>query len=173
MQDFSRVPESGVRDTRQETQTQETQAQEPSGDEGRAPGADAGAVVPIPGFARQEPPRISFWRRIRRPPAFGSTGSIGDERVLARLDVIESRLTATDQSIQNRIQRLDDRFTEVWEVEEQLSQLHELQAIASDVRASQTELQRSLRRITRRLSLLTLLAAGGLVAAVVAVIIAV
>ena len=116
---------------------------------------------------------MSFWRRIRRPPAFGSAGSIGDERVLARLDVIDSRLTATDQSICNRIQRLDDRFTEVWAVEEQLSQLNELQAIASDVRVSQTELQRSLRRITRRLSLLTLLAAGALVAAVVAVVIAV
>ena len=153
------------------TRGQGPRGQESRVAEGRAPGADAGAVVPIPGSLRPEPPRSSFWRRIRRPAVFGSGRSVGDERILARLDVIDSRLTATDQSIHNRIQRLDDRFTEVWEVEEQLSQLNELQEIASEVRVSQGELERSLRRITRRLSLLTLLASGALVAIVVALII--
>ena len=168
MQDSSRFRESQVRSSSPQS-PQSVEESRPAED--RAPGRDAGAVVPIPGSLRQEAPRGSFWRRIRRPAVFGSSGSIGDERILARLDVLESRLTATDQSIHNRIQRLDDRFTEVWEIEEQLSQLNELQQVAAEVRASQKELQLSLRRITRHLSLLTLLAAGALVAFVVSVII--
>lgn len=136
-------------------------ASEDRGSEGVEPQS---AVVPLPGTHHQEP-RRSFWKRINLRPSSASGSQI--ERVLARLDAIESRATATELSIGNRIQALDNRFTEVWEVEEQLSQLNDLRETLEEVNARQLGLDVQLRAIDRRLKLVSVLIATAALAGVV------
>ena len=120
------------------------------------------AVVPLPETLRREPSRSSFWRRIAGRARGSLTGAAGGERLLARIDALE-------QSLCDSIRELDLRLRQVWEVEEQLSQLMDLQATLGEVRDQQSRLETRLRGIERRLSLL-LLAAAALVAAVLALL---
>ena len=118
------------------------------------------SVVPIPGTRREEA-RPSFWRRISiraNRPSLAGPG--GDERVLARLDVIDSKLVAAEQSLQNRIGQLEHRFTEVWEVEEQLSHLMEMQEVLGEIRERQAQVDARLEGLGRRLLLLAVAAAS-------------
>ncbi|MFP6605360.1 MAG: hypothetical protein VCC19_02190 [Myxococcota bacterium] len=90
--------------------------------------------------------------------------------MLARLDAIAQGLAGTDQ----RIEQLDQRFTEVWEVEEQLSRLMELREMLVDLRQRQARTNARLRRLDRRLLVITIFAgtaaAVGLAAIVLAVL---
>jgi hypothetical protein len=124
------------------------------------------AVVAIPGSLHQDRP--SFWRRIRLRSRSGLRAATGDDRMLARLDSIESRVESSERELGERIQQLDERFTEVWEVEEQLSRLTELQELLTDVRDRQAGIEGRLRGIGRRLSLVTVLAATAAVAGLLA-----
>ncbi len=122
------------------------------------------AVVPLPETLRREQPRSSFWRRLARRARGSLDAAAGDDRLLARIDALE-------QSLRDSIRQLDLRLRQVWEVEEQLSQLMDLQATVSEVRDRQSGLEARLRGIERRLSLL-LLAGAALVAAVLALLVA-
>ncbi len=129
------------------------------------------AVVPIPGLLRTQHPRLPFWRRIRLGGAKGGlVEPTADDRVLARLDALAAQVAGTDQ----RIEQLDRRFTEVWEVEEQLSRLMELHDIGVDLQERQGRIDGRLRGLERRLSLITILAgtaaAAGLAAIAVGVL---
>ncbi|MFP6623166.1 MAG: hypothetical protein VCC20_06790 [Myxococcota bacterium] len=129
------------------------------------------AVVPVPGSAASEQPKRSFWQRIslRRAQRRLAESTL-DDRVLARLDAIAQGLAGTDQ----RIEQLDQRFTEVWEVEEQLSRLMELREMLVDLRQRQARTNARLRRLDRRLLVITIFAgtaaAVGLAAIVLAVL---
>ena len=124
----------------------------------------ARAVVPLPETLRREPPRSSFWRRIAGRARGSLTGAVGDNRLLARIDALE-------QSLCDSIRQLDLRLRQVWEVEEQLSQLMDLQQPLGEFRDQQSRLETRLRGIERRLSLL-LLAIAALVAAVLVLLVA-
>ena len=110
--------------------------------------------MPVPGTSRKES-RPSFWRRIGLRAVGGGEGAT--DRLLARLDVIETRMTASEESLANRIQLLDERFTEVWEVEEQLSQMNELRETLEQIGARQLHEDERLRGLSRRMSLLSAL----------------
>jgi hypothetical protein len=126
------------------------------------------AVVPIPGSLRQDKP--SFWRRIRLRGRSGLTAATGDDRMLARLDAIESRLETSEHEIGDRIQKLDERFTEVWEVEEQLSRMMELHDMLADVQERQGRIDGRLRGLQRRLSFISILAATAAAAGIVVIL---
>ena len=100
------------------------------------------AIVPIPGSLRTEQPRASFWRRIGlRGSRTGLEEPSDDDRLLARMDALAEQAAETG----TRIRQLDRRFTEVWEVEEQLSRLMELHDIAVDIQERQGRIDGRLR----------------------------
>jgi hypothetical protein len=134
------------------------------------PPDEPSAVVAIPGSLHQDRP--SFWRRIRLRSRSGLRAATGDDRMLARLDSIESRLESSERELGERIQHLDERFTQVWEVEEQLSRLMELQEVLTDVRDRQAGIEGRLRGIGRRLSLVSVLAATAAMAGLLALAVA-
>jgi hypothetical protein len=131
-----------------------TPAEAPRSPQVVAPESDGGAVVPVPGTLRQEK-RPSFWKRISLRGGAGR--EVDQERLMARLDVIESRITAAELQLGNRIQRLDDRFTEVWEVEEQLSQMNDLRATLEEIASRQLRLTEQMRSVSGRLTLIPVL----------------
>ena len=132
----------------------------------------SGTVVPVPGSLRHEAPRGGFWRRIALRTRGGLASASVEDRVLARLDVLDARLTAAEQSLANRIERLDQRFTQVWEVEEQLSQLMEIQELLTEMRDREDRTFEALRRMSRRNTLLAALAAAAFVALAALVLVA-
>lgn len=127
---------------------------------------EGSAVVPLPGTLRQDA-RPSFWKRISLR---GRGAEARGDRVLARLDVLESRLGASEASIGARIQQLDERFSEVWEVEEQLSQMNELRETLEELSTRQLQHGDQLRGLGRKLSLLSVLVAAAAVAGVAAIL---
>jgi hypothetical protein len=131
------------------------------------PVSEQRAVVALPGTHRQERP--SLWRRIAMRSSGG--GEAANERVLARLDVIEARVTAAELSLGNRIQALDDRFTEVWEVEEQLSQINDLRAALAEIGAGQERLEKRLGGINGKLTLVAVVVGAAVVAGVAAMLV--
>ncbi len=141
---------------------QEVHTAEPSDEPSRA-------VVPISGSLRTEQARPSFWRRISLRGARGGLDEPSDDdRVLARLDALAAQVAGTDQ----RIEQLDRRFTEVWEIEEQLSRLMELHDIGVDVQERQGRIDGRLRGLERRLSMITIFAGTAAAAGLVAIALA-
>lgn len=132
------------------------------------------AVVPVAGVHRQESPRTSFWKRIRLSRRSGVGAATGDDRLLSRLDAIDSRLESGERELRDRIRALDERFSDVWEPEEQLSRLTELREMLADIQERQGRIDSRSRALTRRLSLVTALAAtaavGSLAAAALALL---
>ncbi len=125
------------------------------------------AVVPVPDTFRQERQRTPFWKRIRLRGRLGS--ATGDDRTLARLDDIASRIESAQHEIDGRIAELDRRFSEVWEVEEQLSRLMELRDMLEDLQQRQGRIDGRLSSLSRRLTGLTVLAGVAAVAGLLAV----
>jgi hypothetical protein len=147
----------------------ETEAAEQIVEPAEPPVSEQHAVVALPGTHRQEP-RPSLWRRIAMRSS--SSGDAGSERVLARLDVIEARVTAAELSLGNRIQALDDRFTEVWEVEEQLSQINDLRAALAEIAAGQQRVEDRLGGINGKLTLVSVVLGAAVLAGVAAMVVA-
>jgi hypothetical protein len=140
------------------------------------------AVVPVPGSLRSEPQRKPFWRRLRLGRV-GGVGGVGgalarargelspptdDDRILARLDALAAQITASERSLGQRVEQLDRKFGEVWEVEETLSRLTELHELLLEARERQARIDGRLRNLERRLSLAALLAGAAAVAGIVA-----
>jgi hypothetical protein len=126
-------------------------------------------VVPLPETLQREQPRRSLWQRIALRARRNLAGGIGGEaRALSRLDIIDARVAALQQTLGNGIEQLDQRISQVWELEDQLTQLIELQATVGEVRDRQTRIDTRLRGIERRLSIVLLLAVAGGIAGAVA-----
>lgn len=138
-----------------------------------APSDPGRAVVAIPGSPRRQLPPTgpargagSFWQRIGLPRLQNRSKTDEHEVLLSRLSDLEKRLAETQSAIETRIAKLDRRLAQVWEVEEQLSYLLEIQQILTGLRDQQSELServRSNRRLLRLLAAL-LLAAVAVVA---------
>ena len=147
-----------------------TKAQSVEANETTTSGAGA-AIVPIPGSLRQDAPRPSLWRRLSLRAARSSlAAATGDDRLLARLDAIDARLESRSREIAEHVRRLDDRFSEVWEMEDQISRLTELEQTLTDVHQRQGEIDDRLRGVGRRLSLIAFLAATATAAALAALV---
>jgi hypothetical protein len=139
-------------------------AAEPIVEPEEARGESQHAMVALPGTHRVEP-RPSLWKRITMRS--GSFGESGTSRLIARLDVIEARVVAAETSLANRMQQLDERFSEVWEIEEQISQMNDLRETLAEVASRQVHLDARINGIKRRLTLLSLAIGAAAVAAVV------
>ena len=129
-------------------------------------------VVPLPETLQREQPRRSLWQRIALRARRNLAGGGGEDRARPRLDVIDARLAALQQTVDNGSQQLDRRIDQVFELEAQLSQLIELQATIGEVRDRQTRLDTRLRGIERRLTLVLLLAVAGGIAGALALVLA-
>ncbi len=137
-----------------------------------ASAAESSAVVPV-SPVRHESQKTSFWQRIR----LGRGRSVldratGDDRLIARLDSIASRIETSEEQIGDRLRQLDDHISEVWQVEEQLSRLMELRDMLTDLQERQGRIDGRLRGLARRLSLLTFLAGTAAVAGLAAIVLA-
>ena len=135
------------------------------------------AVVPIDGLLRTEQPKPRFWRRLSlRGAKERSAASLGeptdDDRILARLDAIAAQLAASEHSLNQRVEQLDEKFSEVWEVEETLSRLIELHELLSEMREHQGQVAGRLRGLERRLTFVALVAATAALAGIVATVVA-
>jgi hypothetical protein len=134
------------------------------------------AIVPIDGLLRSEQPKTPFWRRLSLRAIRRVDGSLAeptdDDRILGRLDAIAAQLAASEHSLSQRIDQLDEKFTDVWEVEETLSRLIELHELLTEMRERQGGVDGRLRGLERRLSWIALLAATAAIAAIVATVVA-
>ena len=117
-------------------------------------------IVTIPGTPRQQlpptgpaHPRGSFWQRIGLPGRQGLSKDDRHEVLLSRLSDLEMRLADSQSAIENRLAKLDRRLTQVWEVEEQLSYLLEIQQILTGLRDHQRDLGERIRSNRRALNL--------------------
>lgn len=107
--------------------------------------------------------RPSLWKRLRMRSR-AETAAGGQPRdVATRLEAVEQGLGRVDATIQERFEALNARFEEVWESEEQLSHLADIQDKLDRLAQSHLELTTSigsLRRSIYGLAVLVVLAAG-------------
>lgn len=83
------------------------------------------AVVPVAGSTPETGKKASFWRRIAPARAAKSKGS--NEALTAQIEALAAQLAAGEHSISGRLEAIEGRVESVWEVEEQLSHLMEMQ----------------------------------------------
>lgn len=101
---------------------------------------------------REEQTRPSFWRRIkmrRRDPE--ATGAGSEAAVSARLSAMERAIEQFDSNLQAQLEALNGRLDEVWESEEQLSQLADIQEKLNQLTELQSSLSQSLAGLKRTL----------------------
>lgn len=113
----------------------------------------AGPVRVSPG-AGQQPGSTSLWKRIKMRTRRQDSSSDRAE-VTAHLNSIEGRLEALGEVVQDRLRALSERLDEVWECEEQLSHLVDIQDKLQQMVKSQSEVTQALAAATRRIVLLT------------------
>ena len=121
---------------------------------------DQHAVIPIE--ARRE--RGSFWKRLsisrsaRRAPVL-TDASLG-ESLIEKLDAIEERMRGLESSVELSSERLETRFLQFWEMEEQFGKLT---AKVSELETSQRDAAERTRILSRSITLLSVfaLAAAG------------
>jgi hypothetical protein len=107
------------------------------------PATEPDAVLPAPYVE----PRPGFWRRLR----IGRTRRMAREEarddkmseIEARLGAIEERLSSIDQGLGLRFDRVEQRFLQFWEMEEQLTQLTEITDRLEEVRRAQKEVSKA------------------------------
>lgn len=109
----------------------------------------------------------SFWRRIslrrrkeeaseqKAAPSWTPGESIG-----ARLAILERRIDVEAEAIRGQLERIDGRFDEVWEMEEQISHLIEIQQKLDALAEGQQELATRTTRSSRRNGFLVAVAIG-------------
>jgi hypothetical protein len=111
--------------------------------------------LPIPaGPLRRGPARTSLWKRIKMRTR-GENPDAGAALVAARLTAIEHQISSLEVETRDRFNALSQRLDEVWECEEQLSLLAELQERAEKVTQSQSDVGASLDAITGKIGTLT------------------
>lgn len=140
------------------------------------PARSADAVLPAPYTGETRP---GFWRRIRlgrrRRAAREEARDDRLSEIETRLGAIEARISSIDQGLGLRFDRVEQRFLQFWEMEEQLSQLTEITDRLDEVRRAQKEVVEAASRTRgamRTLSLILALAVLGLGAALGALVLA-
>jgi len=113
-------------------------------------------VLPVPAGplissmgSEQKP---SFWKRIsmrRRNGEGGPSAAHSVDRINTRLDILESRIQSVQESLGSGLRRIEGRLDEVWEAEEQLSHLVEIQEKLDLLSRTQREIVKSQQSITR------------------------
>jgi hypothetical protein len=136
--------------------------------------AESESSLPIPAGplrrSHQEVGRQSLWKRIKMK-ARGQDDVADRAEVSSQLKAINSRIDEFDEEAKLRFDALSVRLDEVWECEEQLSHLVELQDKVDQISRTQAESSDALRNLARRILLLTgcvVVLAGASAAAVVA-----
>ena len=130
-----------------------------------APLSDQRAVIPI------EPPRRehgSFWKRLSARRSVRRTQLLNDsssnDAVLSRLEAIDGRLRSLEAAVELSAERLETRFLQFWEMEEQFGKLT---ATVAELETSQRDAAERTRILSRNVTLLAifaLLAAGAALA---------
>lgn len=135
--------------------------------------SQAPQVLPVPmgplrsqlTLPREEQPRPSFWRRIKmRTRGADLTGTGNTEGLAARMSAIEQQIQQLDSDLHAQLETLGERFEEVWQSEEQLSHLTDIQEKLDRLARHQSELSGSLagvKRILGWLAALVVVAAAG------------
>lgn len=130
------------------------------------PDAQTSAALPIPvgplrnqlTLPREEPRRPSIWRRITmRKRAADSAGALGAATTASRLGAIEQQLEQLDTTLRERLEALDGRLAEVWQSEEQLSLLADIQDKLDRLAENQAQLAGSVANLRRTLGWLAAL----------------
>ena len=121
----------------------------------RPRGADQRAVVPIE--ARRG--GGSFWKRISlsrstRRAQLLKDASLGDS-LIEKLDTIEERMRGIEGSVELSAERLETRFLQFWEMEEQFGKLT---AKVSELETSQRDAAERTRILSRSVTLLSVFA---------------
>ncbi|MCP4040283.1 MAG: hypothetical protein GY733_25295 [bacterium] len=113
---------------------------------------------------RAEAAKPSLWKRIRMRKRNTDASPVADNGDLAaRLDAIEHKLDLFDTTLAEQFQAIEARLEEVWQSEEQLSHLADIQDKLDRLAQSHVELTTgvaSLRRTVIGLSALVILAAA-------------
>lgn len=115
--------------------------------------------------AREEQPRPSFWRRIKmRKRSADAIGPGNAEEANAKLATLGKQLDLLDANLRAQFESLKGRLEEVWESEEQLSHLADIQEKLDRLARNQSNLSQSvagLRRTLAWLAVLAVVAVGG------------
>ena len=119
--------------------------------------------------SREEQPRPSFWRRIKlRTRAADLADALGGESSAARLSAMEQQLEQLNADLRAQFETVNRRLEEVWQSEEQLSHLADIQEKLDRLTRNQFDLSESvapLKRLLGWLAALVLVAAAGAVIA--------
>jgi len=148
------LPRDPVETLSRETVSEITPAEEIL--QAEVPGADSSLPVPSGPLRGQQKGsgRTSLWKRIKMRTR-GQQADAQAALVTARLDAIERQIGGLEVDTRDRFNALSQRLDEVWECEEQLSLLSELQERAERVTQSQSEVGEALNGISRKLGALT------------------
>lgn len=144
----------------------------PDGPQAAAADIEQTASLPVPAgplrsqlsLPRETSEKPSLWKRLRmrRRHAEESPPALAND-VVARLDSIEHKLAQFDTTLREQLEGIHARLEEVWESEEQLSHLADIQDKLDRLARSHVELTTgiaSLRRSVIGLAILVVLAAG-------------
>lgn len=126
--------------------------------------AQPGAMVPID---RPQSERGSFWKRLSARRSVRRAQLLHDvapqDAVLARLDEVDERLRGLEAAVELSAERLEARFLQFWEMEEQLGTML---AKLTDLETSQRDLAERTRTLSRSTTLLAIFALATAVIAI-------
>ena len=126
--------------------------------------AQPGAMVPID---RPQSERGSFWKRISARRSVRRAQLLHDvaspDAVLARLDDVDERLRSLEAAVELSAERLEARFLQFWEMEEQLGTMI---TKLTNLETSQRDLAERTRTLSRSTTLLAIFALATAVVAI-------
>jgi hypothetical protein len=172
--DAGSSPKAPFRENEAFQQNEPFQKNEPFHDVTRAGNSESDATLPIPmgplrsqlTMPRNDAPRPSLWRRITmRKRSEETTTSAEAEATVIRLGAIDLHLEQLTMTLSEGLGALNERFSEVWEPEEQLSHLADIQDKLDQLGQDQAALSKAvadLRRILGWTAGLVIVAAAGL-----------
>lgn len=133
-----------------------------------APAAEDDAALPVPqGPLRtlDGPEKQSFWKRLAPRNRTRRVLALQGEdihQICERLTIVESRIGAMQEQFNDRLLALEHRLDEVWEAEEQLSHLVDMQAKLDELLAQQKKLSAAGPQASSNMALWALVAVLGL-----------
>ena len=124
----------------------------------RAELVEPDSALPVPAGPLQRPDqkvgRTSLWKRIKMKAWASEDASAGAE-LTAKMKAFEGRLDEFDDRTGERFDELSRRLDEVWEAEEQLSLLVDIQDKMDRISRTQGEIGDAVGALTRKVALLT------------------
>ncbi|MBW2272346.1 MAG: hypothetical protein JRG96_03680 [Deltaproteobacteria bacterium] len=100
-------------------------------------------TLPVPAGPRRidspgaRPGKINFWKRIAMRRTERARNAAQTAELLAKVGDLDERLESTQATILGRLDRMEEQIESVWVVEEQLSQLSEIQGKLDSLRSEQ------------------------------------